>query len=60
MTQKLLLAAIALGLWANAAVHLTQPALAQRSLEASVASIASELHTLVTGDSRYCQNSKIC
>ena len=63
MMQKLLLAVIALGLWADAAAHLIQPALAQHltpsNLESSVDGIARDLHALVAGTSG-CTNKKIC
>jgi hypothetical protein len=56
MTNKLLLAAIALGLWVNAAASLVRPAVAQSD---ALATIAHDIHTLVTGGA-YCLNKKIC
>jgi hypothetical protein len=53
MIHKLLLAAIALGLWANAAASLSRPVQAQishlgpSSVESSLADIASDIHALV-------------
>lgn len=57
MTTKLLLAAIAMGLWANAAATLVRPARAAQfdALE----TIATELHELVWGGPG-CRNNKIC
>jgi hypothetical protein len=64
MIHKLLLAAIALGLWANAAASLSRPVQAQirlgpASVESSLADIARDIHVLVTGISG-CTNKKIC
>ena len=56
MTNKLLLAAIALGLWANVWVTLVQPTQAQPDY---LSSIAQDLHLLVAGDVR-CRNQRIC
>lgn len=56
MTNKLLLAAIALGLWANAATMLVRPAQAQSD---NLAQIALDIHHLVIGGSG-CLNTKIC
>jgi hypothetical protein len=54
--NKLLLAIIALGLWANAAVSLFRPAHAQGD---DVGQIAYDIHSLVTGGLN-CQNKKLC
>jgi hypothetical protein len=63
MIHKLLLAAIALGLWANAAASLSRPVQAQiigpSSMESRLADIASDIHALVTGTTG-CTNKKIC
>ncbi len=56
MTNKLLLAAIAFGLWANAAVTLIRPAVAQSD---ALISIANDIHTLIRSGIG-CQNHKIC
>jgi hypothetical protein len=56
MTNKLLFAAIALGLWANAAISLIRPAEAQSG---PLVSIAHDIHTLVNGGAN-CLNKKIC
>jgi len=58
MTNKLLLAAIALGLWANAAISLVRPAQAQYSC-IGVDRISDDIHALVTNGSG-CRNSQIC
>jgi hypothetical protein len=62
MIHKLLLAAIALGLWANAVASLSRPVEAQMgasNAESSLADIARDSHWLVTG-SGGCTNKKIC
>jgi hypothetical protein len=62
-TTKLLLATIALGLWANLAVFLFRPvvALAQRDdatmILSHVSTIEDELEQIQTGS---CSNTKIC
>ena len=56
MTNKLIFAAIALGLWANAAISLIRPAEAESG---ALASIAHDIHTLVNGGAN-CLNKKIC
>ncbi len=56
MTNKLLFAAIALGLWANAAISLIRPAEAQSG---PLVSIAHDIHTLVNSGAD-CLNKKIC
>ena len=56
MTTKLLLAAIALGLWANAAILMTRPAVAKAD---AFERIADDLHRLVQGGST-CLNRKLC
>jgi predicted secreted protein len=65
MTNKLLLAAIAAGLWANAIATTIRPAHAADTdpvlskMEVHLAAIAASMHTLLTGG-KDCQNSKIC
>ena len=56
MTNKLIFAAIALGLWANAAISLIRPAEAKLG---ALASIAHDIRTLVNGGAN-CLNKKIC
>lgn len=58
MTNKLLLALIALGLWANVASNLVRPAHAQ-VVESYLSDIAREFRTLVGGTAG-CRNKKIC
>jgi hypothetical protein len=57
-TTKILLAAIALGLWANAGVSVLRPAVAQ------VHNVADDVHTIMAalGDiyTGRCTNKKIC
>jgi hypothetical protein len=53
---KFMLAAIALGLWANAALTLVRPAEAQSD---ALVTIADDIHHLVSGDAG-CRNKKIC
>jgi hypothetical protein len=62
MMNKLLLAAIALGLWANVWVALVQPTQAQTidpltELSHTLSFIQVELHKLMDGT---CSNRKIC
>ena len=64
---KILLAAIALGLWANASVTMLRPAQAQRAdglLSGAVEGIDQKLERLVTTFDRIalgtCANRKIC
>jgi hypothetical protein len=64
MTTKLLLTAIALGLWTNAVIELVRPAGAQSdaslsSLVREISSIAHDFHSLVNG-SGDCRNQKLC
>jgi hypothetical protein len=60
-TTKLLLAAIALGLWANAASTVVKPSFAQsrlgNTIDYSVETIARELVSISTGT---CGNRKLC
>ena len=58
MTTKLLLAAIALGLWANAATSLVRSAQAQYSCS-SIDRIADDIDALVT-NGVHCRNRAIC
>ena len=57
MTNKLLLAAIALGLFANAAATLVRPVKADD--RGMLLSIADDVHALAMGGSG-CRNRKIC
>ena len=60
MTNKLLLVAIALGLWANAAIWLVRPVQAQSDqLAGSVQQIAGELRQLVEHGEK-CLNPGLC
>jgi outer membrane murein-binding lipoprotein Lpp len=60
MTNKLLLAAIAFGLWANAATSLVRPVQAQTDqLASEVRRIAEELRQLVENGDQ-CLNPKLC
>ena len=60
MTNKLLLAAIAFGLWANAASWLVRPVQAQSDqLAGSVQQIAEELRQLVEHGDK-CLNPQLC
>jgi hypothetical protein len=60
MTNKLLLAAIALGLWANAAAWLVRPVQAQSDqLAGGVQQIAEELRQLVEHGDK-CLNPQLC
>ena len=65
MTNEILLAAIAAGLWANAVAIAIRPAHAVDTdpilskMEVHLAAIAEGMHTLLTGG-KDCQNSKIC
>jgi hypothetical protein len=63
MTNKLLLAAIALGLWTNATITLVRPAVAQSdslsSIASELSSIAHDFHSLVNGGGD-CRNQKFC
>ena len=60
MTNKLLLAAIAFGLWANAASWLVRPVQAQSDqLAGSVQQIADELRQLVEHGEK-CLNPQLC
>ena len=60
MTNKLLLAAIAVGLWANAATWLVRPVQAQSDqLAGSVQQIAEELRQLVEHGDK-CLNPQLC
>ena len=60
MTNKLLLAAIALGLWANAAIWLVRPVQAQSDqLAGGVQQIAEELRQLVEAGDK-CLNPQLC
>ncbi len=60
MTKNLLLSAIALGLWANAAATWVRPSHAQSSyVEAYLAQIAMSTSALAQGGAN-CNNSKIC
>jgi len=60
MTNKLLLAAIALGLWANAAIWLVRPVQAQSDQVAGgVQQIAEELRQLVESGDK-CINPRLC
>jgi hypothetical protein len=72
---KLLLAAIALGLWANAAAHIVQPARAQSSMDKNLTGSMNSINTnLGSIDGRLgvfikdlqlimagrCQNRRLC
>ena len=60
MTNKLLLVAIAFGLWANAAIWLVRPVQAQSDqLAGSVQQIAEELRQLVEAGDK-CLNPQLC
>ena len=60
MTNKLLLAAIAFGLWANAAIWLVRPVQAQSDqLAGGVQQIAEELRQLVEHGEK-CLNPQLC
>ena len=60
MTNKLLLAVIAFGLWANAAIWLVRPVQAQSDqLASSVQQIADELRQLVEHGEK-CLNPQLC
>jgi hypothetical protein len=64
MTTKLLLTAIALGLWTNAVIELVRPAGAQSdaslsSLVREISSVAHDFHSLVNGIGD-CRNQKLC
>jgi hypothetical protein len=60
MTNKLLLAAIAVGLWANAAIWLVRPVQAQSDqLAGGVQQIAEELRQLVEAGEK-CINPQLC
>jgi hypothetical protein len=60
MTNKLLLAAIALGLWANAAIWLVRPVQAQSDqLAGGIQQIAEELRQLVEAGEK-CINPQLC
>jgi len=67
-TTKIILAAIALGLWANAGVSMLRPAIAQtldqrimqnyvEKIEKNLYSIAEGIHIIARGD---CPNKKLC
>ena len=56
-TTKVLLALIALGLWANAAVSTIRPAFAQSDYSSELYSIMSDLGRIHRGS---CSNDKIC
>jgi hypothetical protein len=60
-TTKLLLAAIAVGLWANAATTVAKPSFAQsrlgNTIDYSIETIARELLSISTGT---CSNRKLC
>jgi hypothetical protein len=60
VTNKLLLAAIAFGLWANAAIWLVRPVQAQSDqLAGGVQQIAEELRQLVEAGDK-CLNPQLC
>jgi hypothetical protein len=60
MTNKLLLGAIAFGLWANAATSLVRPVQAQSDqLAGGVQQIAEELRQLVEAGEK-CLNPQLC
>ena len=60
MTNKLLLTAIAFGLWANAAIWLVRPVQAQSDqLAGGVQQIAEELRQLVEAGEK-CTNPHLC
>ena len=60
MTNKLLLGAIAFGLWANAATSLIRPVQAQSDqLAGGVQQIAEELRQLVEAGEK-CLNPQLC
>ena len=65
MANKLLLAAIAAGLWANAIATIIRPAHAAETdpvllqIEHHLSAIAKDMHTLISGG-KECQNSKVC
>ena len=59
MTNKLLLAAIAAGLWANAIATLIRPAQASGQVESYLSAIEANTRALVTGGEG-CNNTKIC
>ena len=60
MTNKLLLAVIAFGLWANAATSLVRPVQAQSDqLAGGVQQIAEELRQLVEAGEK-CLNPQLC
>jgi hypothetical protein len=62
-TTKIIMAAIAFGLWANAAISLFGPARADaqnsglRAISSNVVSIGFDLSKIASGS---CKNSKIC
>ena len=59
MAKQIWLAAIALGLWANAAALWLKPAVAQSDSSIYLSSIDSNIQALVRGG-RGCRNTKIC
>jgi hypothetical protein len=59
MTNKLLLAAIAFGLWANAAIWLVRPVRAQSDQPMSVQQLAEHIRHLVKADEK-CINRQLC
>lgn len=56
-TTKILMAAIAAGLWANAAANFITPATAQTPPGDALRSIAMSLNSIATG---ICTNQKMC
>jgi hypothetical protein len=62
-TTKILLAAIALGLWANAVMSVIRPAAAQvdgltlSNISGELSSIAKDFKDIASG---YCNNRKLC
>lgn len=63
-TTKILLAVIALGLWANAAIPLLLPRAAAAqdvsSLDAHLSRIDHDVHNLADIEDGTCRNKKIC
>jgi hypothetical protein len=59
MANKLILIAIAAGLWVNVAISLTRPARAQADFAQDIGQIAYDIHQLIHGGNS-CENRKIC
>ncbi|HEX3429556.1 MAG TPA: hypothetical protein VHT03_01610 [Rhizomicrobium sp.] len=56
-TTKIILAAIAIGLWANVFAPVIRPARAQDETSTFISQIATDFHIVAIGN---CRNKKLC